>query len=379
MAAVLQRPRQPADTILLNLTLALIVVGVVAVYDSSYARTMDIQKLGNDGAYFLKRQGLYAVLGLLAMMAMSRFGYWKLRRMAGPLILGALVMLLLVYVPHIGTAKNGAHRWIGWGIAQLQPSEFAKLALIIYMGALLSKAAFNVKDLWNGLMVPVSVMGVIALLVEREPDLGTAAIIFLAGMTILYLAGAQLKHLAGITGIAIGLFLIVSLFGHGFRQGRLTTFLHPELDYYGKGYQITRGLVAVGSGGVSGVGIGAGREKFYLPEANTDFIFATIAEETGLWGALLVIGLLFMVGRQGFVIARRTADPFGATLAAGIAAMISWQAVINVAVVTGTVPATGVPLPFVSYGGSSLLFLLTAVGILLNISRHPDMKPREQA
>ena len=379
MAAVLQRERQPADSLLLNLTLALIVVGIVAVYDASYARTMDIRSFGNDGTYFLKRQALYAAAGLLAMLSMSRFGYWRLRRMAGPLLVIAVVSLILVWCPGIGSAKNGAHRWIGWGLVQLQPSEFAKLALIVYLGALLSRASFDVRNFWDGLIVPVSVMGLIALLVEREPDLGTAAIIFLAGTTVLYLAGARPKHLAAIGAAAAVVFIAVSLFGHGFRQGRITTFLHPELDYYGKGYQITRGLVAVGSGGVSGVGLGAGREKFYLPEANTDFIFATIAEETGLCGALLVIGLLFMVGRQGFVIARRTADPFGATLAAGIAAMISWQAVINIAVVTGSIPATGVPLPFVSYGGSSLLFLLTGIGILLNISRHPEAQAREQA
>src|SRR5262249_52340512 len=226
------------------------------------------------------------------------------------------------------------------------------------LAALVSRNAFDIRKFMDGLIVPVAVIGIFAILVEREPDLGTAAILFLASMTVLYLAGAQLKHLGAIAGVAFVMFIMVSVFGHGFRNGRLSSFFSPEKDYYGRGFQVTRGLVAVGSGGVLGVGIGAGREKFYLPEANSDFIFATVAEETGLWGSLIVIGLLFMVGRQGFIIARRTNDPFGSLLAAGIAAMISWQAIINVAVVTHLIPATGVPLPFISFGGSSLLFLL---------------------
>jgi cell division protein FtsW len=294
------------------------------------------------------------------------------------LIIG-LALLVSVWLPGIGIAKNGAHRWIGHEPFSVQPSEFAKLAVIIYLAALLSRNNYNIRSVGDGLIVPVCVIAVFAFLVEREPDLGTAAILFLAAMTVLYLAGARIKHLAALVAAAALLFILVSVFGHGFRNGRLTSFLNPEKDYYGRGFQVTRGLVAVGSGGVLGVGIGAGREKFYLPEANSDFIFATIAEEGGLWGSLIIIGLLFLVGRQGFLIARRTNDPFGSLLAAGIAAMISWQAIINVAVVTHLIPATGVPLPFISFGGSSLLFLLTGIGILLNISQHPDVKVREEA
>ncbi len=373
----MERRREPPDHLLFNVTLALLVVGVVAVYDASYARSMDLRGMGNDGFYFLKRQALYAGLGVLGMLTMARFGYWRLRRFAGPMLVASLVSLMLVWAPVIGISKNGAARWIGKGLFQVQPSEFAKMALIIYLAALLSRAAYNIKSFSDGMAVPLTIVAIFALLVEREPDLGTAAIIFLSSMTLLYVAGAKKVHLAGVCGIAAFAFMAVSLFGHGFRAGRLKTFMNPEADYYGKGYQITRGLVAVGSGGVRGVGLGAGREKFYLPEANTDFIFATIAEETGLWGSVLVVGLLFLAGRQGFVIARRTRDPFGAMLAAGIAAMISWQAVINVAVVTGSIPATGVPLPFISYGGTSLFFLLTAIGVLLNVSQHPDAPLRE--
>ena len=374
--AVIERPRQPADQIIFNVTLALLVVGIAAVFDASYARSMDLRNTGNDAFYFLKRQAVYAIVGLGAMFAASRFNYWNLKRIAGPALLGSLVMLLMVWMPVIGLTRNGASRWIGMGPVQLQPSEFAKLALIIYLAAVLCRGAHNIRDFWDGLAAPLAIVGVLVVLVEREPDLGTAFIMLMASLTLLYLAGARRRHLAAIIGGCIVLFIIASMFSHSFRAGRIQTFLNPNADPSGKGYQINHGLIAVGSGGLTGVGLGAGREKFYIPEANTDFIFATIAEETGLVGSLVVLGLLAAVGLQGFRIASRTRDPFGSLLAAGIAAMISWQAIVNVAVVTGSIPATGVPLPLISYGGSSVLFLLIGIGILLNISQHPDASTR---
>lgn len=378
MAAIVQRPRQSPDHWLLNLTLLLMVVGVVAVYDSSYAYSMDRLKTGFDGFYFLKRQAVYAVIGLAAMFAVSRIGYWRLRQLAAPMLLACVVLLLLVWAPVIGHNLNGASRWVGKGMFQFQPSELAKMALVIYLGALLSRPGYNIRSFAQGLMVPLLVMGLVVVLVEREPDMGTAGIIFLASLVMLYLAGAGFRHLAMIVAVASVFFTIAMFFGHRhiFRKDRLTGFVDNKQDIRGRDFQPLHGLYAVGSGGIRGVGIGAGREKFYLPEANTDYIFATIAEETGLVGSVLLVGLLFLLGRQGFVIARRTRDSFGAMLAAGLAAMISLQAVLNLAVVTRLVPPTGIPLPFVSYGGTSLIFLLIAVGILLNISRHPDAPVR---
>lgn len=369
----------PADRLLINLTLTLLVIGIVAVYDASYARSLDTGRIGNDGFYFLKRQALYAAIGILGMIGISRYGYWRLRRIAAPLLLASFALLVLVWVPHVGVLRNGAARWVGHGLFTVQPSELAKLVLIVYLAALLSRVHYRVQSWSEGLSLPLVVIALFVALVEREPDMGTAAIIFLSCVTLLYLAGAHIKQIGVILAVAGVLFMVVLALGPGYRGGRLGTWWDPFAHYKDTGYQMSRGLVAVGSGGIRGVGIGAGREKFYLPEANTDFIFATIAEELGLWGSVGVITLLFLLGRQGFVIARRTRDPFGALLAGGIAAGISWQAVMNVAVVTGAVPATGVPLPFISYGGSSLIFLLLGVGILLNISQHPDRPGRDSA
>ena len=374
--AVIERPKQPADQFIFNVTLALLAVGVAAVFDASYARSMDLRNTGNDAFFFLKRQAVFAAIGLACMLAMSRFNYWKLKRFAGPVLIASIFMLAMVWLPTIGITRNGASRWIGYGPIQLQPSEVAKLALVVYLAAILSRGAHNIRSFWDGLFIPLAVIGAIVVLVEREPDLGTAFIILMASLTLLYLAGARKRHLGGILATCGVLFVLASLFSHSFRAGRIQTFLNPDSDPTGRGYQISHGLMAVGSGRITGVGLGAGREKFYIPEANTDFIFATIAEETGLVGCLIVIGLLAAVGLQGFRIASRTRDPFGSLLAAGIAAMISWQAIVNIAVVTGSIPATGVPLPFISYGGSSVLFLLIGIGILLNISQHPDASPR---
>jgi cell division protein FtsW len=367
-----ERRRLPTDHMLINVTLALLVIGVVSVFDASYPRSLDTRSIGYDPYFFVKRQAVWAGLGFLAMVGMMRVGYWKLRSLTVPLLAVGILSLCAVWIPGIGIMRNHAARWIGWGPVQIQPSEFAKIALILYLAALLSRKTCNVRDFWDGLAAPLCVIGVLVILIEREPDLGTAAVLFMTGLTMMFHAGARKRHLTAIF-LCAALLGVVAAMGFGHRTGRIQTFLNPEADYYGKGYQVTRGLIAVGSGQIVGVGIGAGREKFYLPEANTDFIFATIAEETGLVGSLLVVSLLFMAGWRGIVIARNTRDEFGALLAAGIAAMISWQAIINVAVVTCMIPATGVPLPFISYGGSSLFFLLVGIGILLNVAQHPDV------
>jgi cell division protein FtsW len=376
VAAVSERRRASTDLVLFNAVVALLVIGIVMVYDSSYARSMEVKVSGFDGFYFLKRQAIYAGIGVVAMLAMVRYGYWKLRALAVPLLILSCVLLLMVWAPGIGLTRNGAARWIGKGMLQFQPSELAKLALLIYLAALLARLLdgkrFDIRSFQDGLLAPLMVVGLIVVLVEREPDLGTAAVIGLTSITLFFLAGARLRHIAGIMGAGVVFVILVTML-HGFRGDRLKTFMNPEADYYGRGYQISHGLMAVGSGGLKGVGIGAGREKFYLPEANTDFIFATVAEETGLWGSVLVLTLLMVVGWRAVIIAHRAPDTFGRLLAGGIGAMITWQALINIAVVTGSMPATGVPLPFVSYGGTSLVFLLISVGILLNIAQHADI------
>jgi cell division protein FtsW len=370
-----ERRRAGMDHLLFNFTLALLVIGIVMVYDASYAQSLERKLNGNDGFFFLKKQIVYAIIGLGAMVATLRYGYWKLRALAVPLLLLSLGLLIAVYIPGIGLHKNGAARWIGRGSFQFQPSELAKLAVIIYLAGLLSRAIegrpFDIRNFVDGLLAPLLVVGVVVMLIEREPDMGTAAVLSLTALTMFWLAGARKTHLIGIIAFGGAAFVLLSML-HGFRQDRFKSYIDPEWDPTGKSMQTLHSLIAVGTGNVKGIGFGAGREKYYLPEANTDFIFATIAEETGLWGSLGVITLLCLIGWRATVIARRTRDTFGAMLASGIAALISWQALINIGVVTNTIPATGVPLPFISFGGTSLVFMLVSVGILLNIAQHPE-------
>jgi cell division protein FtsW len=375
------------DLLLFSTTLLLIVIGLWMVFDSSYAKTLDSIRLGHDAFYFLKKQAVGAVLGMFALFAMLRIGYMRLRTIAVPLMVVSLVLLCAVWIPHLGIRQNNANRWLNLGI-QFQPSELAKLALIIYVARLLSRPKADADLYETRLAPPLFVTGLAVILIEREPDLGTAFVLFLAVLTQLFLAGARKRHLLGILAAGLGFVLIlgmgkaVSGNGFGHRAGRISAFLHPELDKKGNSYQVFHSLLGVGSGELTGVGFGQGKEKLYLPQANTDFIAATVAEETGFVGMVALLTLLALVCWRGFKIAYNARDRFGALLAGGIASLISWQALTNIAVATASIPATGVPLPFISFGSSSLIFLLAGIGILLNIAQHavpPAQDAKEQA
>ncbi|HZP84853.1 MAG TPA: putative lipid II flippase FtsW [Chthonomonadaceae bacterium] len=363
-------PRMPVDRLLFLATLSLLVIGLWMVFDSSYVKTLDSTKLGNDAFFFVKRQAVGAIVGLFALFTLMRFGYWHLRRLAVPLMLLGLALLCAVWLPRIGINENNANRWVAYGPIRFQPSEFAKLSLMIYLAALLSRPHCKVRELGEGLGPPLTVTALYLLLIEREPDLGTAFVLFLAVLTQLFLAGARKRHLVLICAVT-GLAVLLMGFGFGHRAGRITAFLHPEHDIEGIGYQIFHSKLAIGSGGWFGEGLGQGKQKYFLPQGNSDFIFATLAEELGFVRTVPILLLLCLVGWRGFRIACQTRDRFGALLAAGIAALISWQAIVNIAVATASIPATGVPLPFISYGSSSLVFLLAGIGILLNIAQHP--------
>lgn len=384
--------RLRTDHVLFNAILALLVVGIVAVYDASYVQIAkkSVGSGSGDGLLYLKKQLIYVGLGMAAMLFATRFRYWRLKHFAIPLLATSLVLLLAVYIPHVGITLNGAKRWIGLGPLTFQPSEFAKLVVVIYIAAVLArileaqeKAAENRRRSNESgrrkapgnpgelLFAPVLVAGLFALIVEREPDLGTAVVIGLAAVSMLFIAGARRSHVCGILVVGAGFVLLVTML-HGFRGSRLTGFLHPSEHADTFNYQPLHSLRAVGSGGWTGMGFGAGREKYYLPEANTDYIFATVAEETGLVGTLTVIGLFLIVSWRAFVISGQTRDRFGSLLAAGIGAMLSWQVLINIAVATNSMPATGVPLPFISFGGTSLIFTMAGIGMLLNIAQYPD-------
>lgn len=364
------RVKLPIDTVLFGTMLALIVVGLWMVFDASYVKTLDNAKMGHDAFYFVKKQSAGVIAGFGAVWLMMRLGYWRLRKLAMPLMVTGLILLAAVYLPHLGVRENNAMRWLNLGPLKFQPSELAKLTLILYLARLLSRRDCDVRDLVGGLGAPLFVTGLYLILIEREPDLGTAFVLFLAALTQMFLAGARKRHLVGICAVT-GMAVLLMGFGWGHRTGRIKAYLHPDQDVQGIGYQVFHSLLAVGSGRWLGQGLGEGREKYYLPQGNSDFIFATLAEELGFVRTVPVLALLCLLGWRGFWIAINAKDRFAMLLAAGISALISWQALINIGVATGAIPATGVPLPFISFGSSSLVFLMTGIGLLLNIAQHP--------
>lgn len=362
--------RRPMDYWLFGSVLVLVVIGLLMVLDSSYVQAL--RRPDRNGFYFLSRQAIGAGIGLLCMAITWRIGYMRLKKWAFPLILVGMALLVIVLVPGLGHQQGFGTRWIGPKLFRFQPSEFAKLCLLIYTAKLLSlprsrRHGRYSEMLWLG--PPLVVAVIYLVLIEREPDMGTAVVLFLAILSQVFAAGIRKRHLLMLLGFtALAAVLMVSVHRH--RSSRIDTFLHPERAPLGAGFQVRHAALAVGSGSWFGVGWGKGREKFYLPEANSDFVFSTMAEELGFCGVMPVFLLFIVVGMRGFMIAERARDPFGALLAIGLAGLISWQALINIAVATATVPATGVPLPFISYGSSSLIVMLSATGILLSIAQH---------
>jgi cell division protein FtsW len=350
------------SSLLMLVTLGLVAFGLVMVYSATSASAA----LANgDPAYYLKRQAVYAFLGLVLMAVCARLDFHKLRALGPALVVTSLVLLLAVLV--LGQAANGARRWISFGPAQFQPSELAKLALAVWAASYLSRrrAPRTLKELWRPIgLTTVVFCGLILL----EPDLGTAIAIVLMLAAILLVSGTPGRVLGGGLGIAATLGLLAVWF-EPYRRARLFSFLNPWQDAQGAGFQTVQAMIGLGSGGIFGVGLGQSVQKAnYLPEAHTDMIFAIIGEELGLVGATFVIAAYCAFAYAGLRIALQCKDPFGKRLAAGLTALVCGQAAINLAAVMGLAPLTGIPLPFVSYGGSSLVVGLACVGILLNIA-----------
>jgi cell division protein FtsW len=348
--------------LLVLVTLGLVAFGLVMVYSATSASAA----IGNaDPMSFLKRQAVYALLGIVVMAIASRFDYHRLRYLAPPLLLSALALCAGVLVA--APAVNGAHRWFLVGPASFQPSEVAKLALCLFGAAYLSRR--RPPATMRELIRPLGLLtGIFCGLVVLEPDLGTT--IALCGMmlAIFLVAGVPARLLLVGTILALGVGT-VAIWTEPYRRARLFSFLDPWSDAQGAGFQIVQATIGIGSGGLNGKGLGGSVEKIgYLPEAHTDMIFAVIGEELGLIGSTLVVGAFAAFGFAGFRVALRCRDPFGKLLASGITALVCGQAAINLAAVLGIAPLTGIPLPFVSYGGSSLVVLLAGVGILLNIA-----------
>jgi cell division protein FtsW len=360
------RPQPLEYNVLLTATLCLLAFGAVMVYSASSARTL-LQGQG-DGTTYLVRYVGYGAVGLLAMHVIARRPLQWVMRMTGPLLAIAFAGLLAVKLPGIGVRVNGAQRWVGAGPLQFQPSELAKLALVLHSAALLAvrPGRWRTPKQLTPLLL---VTGTAILLVAAEPDLGTALVITFTLSALLTAAGVPLRWIAG--GFAIGLLLVVLYaLTAPYRRARLTSFVDPWSHAGSSGFQAVQGQIAIGSGGLFGRGLGESVQKiFFLPEAHTDFILAIIGEELGVMGVFGVVFLYGLVAYSGLRIAKRAVGAYAKLVAAGLTSIILCQALLNIFVVLGMAPLTGVPLPFVSYGSTNLVVLLLSVGLLLNIAR----------
>lgn len=328
-----------------------------------------------DDYYFLKQQLLGLGVGLFLLYVLQRIEYTVWRRFVVPIFLLAIVLLVLVFIPGFGTTVYGAARWVELGPISFQPGEVMKFAIILYLSAWLSgKGSTKTADFFEGLVPFLALLSIVGFLIIKQPDTGTLGLIFVIALAIFFASGANIAHMFSLFlgGLTL-LFILIKM--APYRMQRFLVFMNPEHDPMGFGYQMTQALLAIGSGGLFGVGLGQSRQKFnYLPEPVTDSIFAVLGEELGLLGTAVVVCLFLFLAWRGVRIALRAPDEFGRLLAVGITSWIIFQAFINIAAITGLIPLTGIPLPFISYGGTSLAVLLAAVGILLNISKHSTLK-----
>jgi cell division protein FtsW len=317
---------------------------------------------------FFQRQVVWLLVGGVAMVVTARLDYHRWRRLARPAVLVSLALLVLVLVPGLGITAGGATRWLGWGPFRIQPSELSKLAVLLFAADLLARRADRVHERGAIVRPLLVVTGSVAALVLLEPDMGTAVVLTLIALTVVFVGGLPLfpmaRLLVGTAAACLAMGMV-----EGYRRARLFSFLDPWKDAGNTGYQVAQSLVALGSGRLTGVGLGASRAKWgFLPNAHTDFIFAIIGEELGLLGTVLVVGLFVGFTYLGVQAAMRAPDRFGSLVAAGVTGWVAGQALVNMGAVTGRLPVTGVPLPFVSFGGSALVVTLAAVGILVNVA-----------
>ncbi|MCC6832225.1 MAG: putative lipid II flippase FtsW [Thermoleophilia bacterium] len=354
------------ETLLIAVVTALVCFGTVMVYSSSSSRAF---LEDGDPLRFVKRQVIFAIVGVGAYLLCTRIDIRILTRIAGPFMGVTVVLLLAVLLPGVGQEINGSKRWLPMPvIGQLQPSELAKFALVLWIAAAVARDPKRLGTL-RGMVPYLAVTGLLSVLILAEPDLGTASTLFLVALAVLLVGGAQHKHVGAVFGGAIALSAL-AIAAAPYRRERLLAFLDPMSDPDGIGFQTLQAQIALGSGGLTGKGLGDGVQKaFYLPEAHTDMILATIGEELGVVGVLLVLAAIGLIAMLAYRIALDCADLHRRLVATGIATLIAIQGLDNIAAVLGAFPITGVPLPFVSYGGSSLIVLLASIGILVNIAR----------
>jgi cell division protein FtsW len=361
------KTRSVPDVWMIAATLGILAIGVVMVYSASAVAAFHDY---GDPYYYVKRQLLFAVLGVVSMFVMMNVEYTFWRKWSVPALLICFGLLVIVLIPGVGVWRGGARSWLGIGSFGIQPSEFMKLAMILFMAKLLSERQNQITQFAKGLLPPLGIMGMAFALIMLQPDLGTGTVMIGAALIVIYVAGARVAHLGGLA--LIGLVGLVGLIAAApYRLSRITAFLDPWQDPLGAGYQSIQSLYAIGPGGLVGLGLGMSRQKYnYLPEPQTDFIFSILAEELGFIGGSLLLLLFLLLIWRGMRTAITLSDPFGSLLATGIVGIFAVQVLINIGVVIGMLPVTGITLPLVSYGGSSLTLLLTALGILLNLSRY---------
>lgn len=355
--------------VIIYVMVVLLGFSVVTVYSTD----MTTSGSGGVGYQFIKHI-LWIGVGSVFLVTMSKVDYHYLQKLSIPLLVLSFTLLVLVLVPGVGTVTNGARRWIRLNrIVGIQPSEFAKLAMIIFVANYIAKRERRMSEFKCGFIIPISIIAAAGALVMKEPDFGTAAFIAILSMIMLIVGGTRIIFVF-FTAIAFTPFIHKMLFDVPFRRVRLLAFLDPWKDPSGTGYQIIQSWIALGSGGLTGLGLGSSKQKlFFLPESNSDFIFTIIGEEFGFLGVIVLIGLFLLLLWQGLKIVHTAKDVFGFFLGLGITVMFGLQAMLNIAVVSGAVPTKGIPLPFISSGGSSLLFSMIGVGILINIARQSSV------
>lgn len=361
------RRRRDSEAITLGALVALLCgIGLMMVLSAS--SVLALREYGGSWLFF-QRQAIWVVLGAIGLGIASRVDYQRWRRTAVPLLCLSFVLLALVLVPGVGRTSGGSTRWIGVGMIRVQPSELAKLALLLFVADLAVRRCDQMADR-RAVLRPVGMVTVgLGGLVMLQPDMGTTSLLVLVALVVVFVAGARLRALA-LAGAGIGAGALMLAWIEPYRWDRMFAFLNPWSDLGNTGYQVAQSMVALGTGHFTGTGLGASRAKWgFLPNAHTDFIFAIIGEELGLLGTLLVVALFTAFAFLGVRVAIEAPDRFGTLVAAGITAWIVGQAVVNMGAVTGSMPVTGVPLPFVSFGGSSLVVAMVAVGILMNIAR----------
>lgn len=375
---------------ILLIALSLAMLGLLMVFSSSLVVTASSPEFGSDPYFFLRRQGIYFVMGLVGLWLAGRIDLEKWRHLLSLPFLGFTIGLLIL-VMLVGPEVNGARRWLMIGSFQFQPAELAKLAMIFYMADFLTRRGEKVQQ-FSRLLPALCLFGITLVLIEREPDLGTAVVVAGIFIAMLFCSGGNLSHLWGMAGMGF-LVGVAAVATKPYRLRRITSFMNPDADPLGDGYHAIQSLLAIGSGGWVGRGLGASHQKFkYLPEAHTDYIFAILGEELGLVGTVCVVLLFLALLYKGFQVALSCRRPYLRLVALGVSFQICFQAFINIGVVTALTPSKGIPLPFISYGGTSMIFSLFAVGILMNVARtnvalresrknqaEPEQKPRKGA